>query len=203
MEDIFRAAYLGNAWGDAESGSGHGSSLSRTAAFRDQIPPLLRALGARSLIDAGCGDFNWMRVLALSVDRYVGIDIVPELVAHNRRWYASEARQFLHLDITRDALPRADVVLCRDCLVHFSLADALAALRNFKRSGSGYLLTTTFIAHEPNVDIASGEWRPLNLERTPFAFPPAIEVIDEQCLHTGGVYADKRLAVWRLDDIVC
>jgi len=41
-------------------------------------------------------------------------------------------------DITSDPLPRADVILCRDCLVHFSLADAQAAIGNFARSGSAH-----------------------------------------------------------------
>jgi hypothetical protein len=26
-------------------------------------------------------------------------------------------------------------------------------------------------------------------------------VIDEKCWHTGGIYADKRLALWRLERI--
>jgi hypothetical protein len=25
-------------------------------------------------------------------------------------------------------------------------------------------------------------------------------MIDEQCLHSGGIYADKRLALWRLEE---
>jgi SAM-dependent methyltransferase len=203
MEEVFRGAYLSNAWGDPESASGHGSSLQRTAAFRDQIPALLHALGAHSLLDAGCGDFNWMKALALPVSSYVGVDIVPELIAHDRRWYHGEERVFLHLDITEDDLPPADVVLCRDCLVHFSLTDALAALNNFKRSGSRYLLATTFIQVEINEDISTGGWRPLNLERPPFCFPSPRHMIDEKCLHTGGIYADKRLALWRLADLLC
>jgi hypothetical protein len=28
-------------------------------------------------------------------------------------------------------------------------------------------------------------------------------MIDEKCLHAGGIYADKRLALWRLADISC
>src|SRR3979490_61520 len=168
MEQVFHAAYLSNAWGDAESVSGPGSGLVRTAAFRDQIPPLLRALGTRSLIDAGCGDFNWMRALDLPVARYIGIDIVPDLVEHDRRRYGNPTRIFMRGNIACDDLPQADVILCRDCLVHFSLADARAALRNFKRSRSRYLLTTTFIALDENNDIATGGWRQLNLQRSPF-----------------------------------
>jgi len=204
MEQVFRAAYLDNVWGDPESVSGPGSGLARTSAFRDQIPPLLRALGVRSLLDAGCGDFNWMQALSLPVERYVGIDIVSDLIDHDRQRYGDQTRTFVHGDITRDDLPQVDMILCRDCLVHFSFADALAALRNFKRSGSVFLLTTTFIAFGENRDIATdGGWRQLNLQHAPFCFSAPEQMIDEKCLHTGGIYADKRLALWRLVDISC
>jgi len=201
MEQMFRQAYLHNIWGDPESVSGPGSGLSRTEAFRDQIPQLLSALGARSLLDAGCGDFNWMKVLHLPVERYLGMDIVPELIIHNRQKYMDGKTIFRHGNIVRDELPRVDIILCRDCLVHFSFEDIWAALRNFKRTQSRYLLTTTFIEFPENLDVETGGWRQLNLERYPFSFPPPERLIDEKCLHTGGIYADKRLALWRLEDI--
>jgi len=201
MQQVFQNAFRGNIWGDPESVSGPGSGLRRTEAFRDQIPPLLEALGARSLIDAGCGDFNWIKEVPLSLDWYLGVEIVPELAMRNQQIYSDGVRRFVHGNIARDELPQADVILCRDCLVHFSFEDVRAALRNFKKSGSAYLLTTTFIEYQTNLDIETGEWRQLNMERAPFGFPPPLKAIDEKCLHTGGIYADKRLALWRLADI--
>jgi hypothetical protein len=201
MQQIFQSAYRDNIWGDPESVSGPGSGVLRTAAFRDQVPALLEELKARSLIDAGCGDFNWIKEIRLSLDWYLGVEIVPDLVERNRQIFGDPVRRFVHGNIALDELPQADVILCRDCLVHFSLEDAWAALRNFKRSGSAYLLTTTFIEHETNLDIETGGWRPLNMERPPFRFPSPLQAIDEKCLHSGGIYADKRLALWRLADI--
>ncbi len=201
MEQVFRHAYRHNAWGDAESVSGPGSGLARTVAFRDQIPLLLDELGAKVLFDAGCGDFNWMKEVQLPVEQYVGMDIVPELIIDNQRKWSAGKRIFTVGDFARDELPMTDVILCRDCLVHFSFDDIWDALRNFKRSRSRYLLTTTFIAFQNNADIATGGWRQLNLQRPPFGFPPPERMIDEKCLHSGGVYADKRLGLWRLADI--
>jgi SAM-dependent methyltransferase len=201
MEQVFRHAYRHNIWGDPESVSGPGSGLARTAAFRDQIPKLLIELGARTLLDVGCGDLNWMKELHLPIERYFGVDIVSELINHNRTNYSDREKVFIHGDLARDDLPRSDIILCRDCLVHFSFEDVWAALRNFKRSRSHYLLTTTFIEFPTNLDIETGGWRQLNLERPPFNFPPPKRMIDEKCLHTGGIYADKRLALWELEDI--
>ena len=79
---------------------------------------------------------------------------------------------FLNVDVTSDDLPEADVVLCRDCLVHLSSTDIFAALRNFRRSGSTYLLTTTYpglLSHNRN--IVTGMWRPVDLQLPPFGFP--------------------------------
>ncbi|HEX8999730.1 MAG TPA: class I SAM-dependent methyltransferase, partial [Blastocatellia bacterium] len=79
--------------------------------------------------------------------------------------------------------------------------DAIAALRNFKRSKSEYLLTTTFPKTEVNEDILTGEWRPLNLQRAPFNFPEPLRLINERCTEEGDRYADKSLGLWRLSDL--
>ena len=199
MREVFRRAYRNNAWGDPESVSGPGSGLKRTTAFRDELPPLWKELDVRSLLDAGCGDFNWLKEITLPND-YTGIDIVEELIEHNQR-YGSVARRFVQGDFTRDPLPRVDLILCRDCLAHFSFEDVWAGLRNFKKTGSRYLLSTTFVEHLQNFNIVTGEWWPINLERPPFNFPPPQCAIDEKCRHTGGIYSDKRLSLWPLTDI--
>ena len=202
MKEIFSRIYRENLWGDPESVSGPGSGLARTAVFRDDLSTLLKEIGARSLLDAACGDFNWMKETSLDVDQYIGVDIVSELAVSNQEKYGNHTTCFIELDITRHKLPRADVILCRDCLVHFSFDDIRKAIQNFQRSESVFLLTTTFIRVSQNTDIQTGDWRPLNLERAPFDFPRPLELIDEQCTHTGGIYTDKRLALWRLDEIL-
>jgi len=179
-EEIFSNIYSGNLWGDAESVSGPGSNRDRTAAFRAELPPLLEACGVRTLLDAPCGDFNWMRELPWKLDRYIGIDIVREIIDRNQSAYGTATRTFMRLDIVTDPLPKADAIVCRDCLVHFSLADIRQALLNFERSGAGYLLATTFPRAEGNSDIQTGGWRPVNLERPPFNFPPPLGLIDEK-----------------------
>jgi hypothetical protein len=82
-----------------------------------------------------------------------------------------------------------------------SFADVARVVRNFQRSGSRYLLTTTFVERGRNDDIATGEWRPLDLQAPPFEFPAPLAVVDERCTHTGGIYRDKRLALWELNGL--
>ena len=196
MRRIFEEIYRRNAWGGDESVSGPGSSRSRGADFAAELIALVQRLGIRSVLDAPCGDFNWMQDVAGAFEIYTGIDIVPELVDANQSRFESPDRTFVCGDLTRDPLPRADLILCRDGLVHFSFADIHAALDNFRRSGSRWLLATTFIDVPANEDIATGEWRVLNLEKAPFYFPTPLALVDEKCPHTGGT--DKRLGLWEL-----
>lgn len=201
IEERFARIYQTNLWFDAESRSGTGSNLDETAQLRASLPCLLRRLNTRRLLDVPCGDFNWMSHVDLSGIEYIGGDIVQPLIEANRERYSSAARRFLKVDVINGPLPQADVILCRDCLVHFSFANIIAAFQTMKSSGAEYLLTTTFPAREVNKDIVDGDWRPLNLEALPFLLPAPIDVIVEGCTEEGGAYADKALAVWRVADL--
>ena len=199
QQATFTDIYRSNAWGNPESVSGPGSTVARGADFQDDLAALIDRWQIRSVVDAPCGDFNWMRhVLADRDLSYIGIDIVEALVEGNARVHGSPHRRFLCGDITRAELPPSDLIICRDGLVHLSFVDARAAIRNFRRSGSRYLLATTFVGRARNTDVPTGGWRPLNLEAAPFSFPVPLARVDERCTHSAGIYRDKQLGLWEL-----
>lgn len=200
MTDVFTPMMRLFSRNRMESVSGPGSSLVQTAEIRRALPILCASLDVKSLLDAPCGDYNWLQKLDLRLEKYVGVDVVPPLVAQNRERYENRNRKFYAADITKDFLPRCDLILCRDCLVHLSFADVFAALRNFRDSGAKYLLTTTFPKRAANHDIATGDWRTLNFERAPFNFP-APRLLNERCTEGGGKFADKSLGLWKIADI--
>lgn len=199
QQAIFTTIFRANAWGNGESVSGPGSTEARGADFRRELIALLDDRNVRSILDAPCGDFNWMRHMLAHRDLlYTGVDIVEALIARNATVHGTATRRFLCTDMARSELPAADLVICRDGLVHLSFADARAAIRNFRRTGSRYLLATTFVSRSRNRDVPTGGWRVLNLERAPFDFPAPLALIDERCTHSGGIYRDKRLGLWPL-----
>lgn len=198
VESTFTRIYRTNAWDNEETVSGPGSTLAATKAIREELPILTRRLDVRTFLDIPCGDLNWMTEVQMDLDLYIGADIVAELIEAHRRRYSEVGRTFLKLDITRDPLPRVDLILCRDLLGHLSFADIRSALNNVEASDSKYLLTTTFPSVRKNRDILSGDWRPLNLERAPFWFPEPREVVDERW---SGV-SDKCLGLWVIHDLV-
>lgn len=201
---LFQRIFEGNLWGNSESVSGEGSNLERTAVVRQRLPGLLARHRVRSLLDAPCGDFFWMKEVALGDVAYIGVDIVPEIVARDARLYSRPGRRFVHGDLVEDELPQADLILCRDCLVHLSYDETRRAVDNFRRSGATWLLTTTFTGPRGNSDIATGDWRPINLERAPYAFPPPVDLITEESDEVDaelGAFPDKSLGLWRLADL--
>jgi len=198
---VFSDIYRDNRWRDRESRSGSGSNLSETEVLRGELPALLASVDATTLLDAPCGDFHWMCEINLDGVGYVGVDIVPELIERNQARFGGAGRRFEVGDIVNGPLPRADVVMCRDCLVHLSFAEALAALATFRSSGATYLLATTFPDRKANYDKHTGGWRPLNLCLPPFSLPTPLRLVNEGCRVAGGSYADKSLGLWRLADI--
>jgi hypothetical protein len=153
------------------------------------------------LLDAPCGDFIWMDHVDLSGVAYIGADIVRSIVDSNRKDYAADGRTFIELDLTRDDLPEADVLLCRDCLVHLSYANIARVLENVCRSNLRYILMTAFPDRGDNKDVEDGDWRPLDFEAAPFSFPRPRLTIVEECDEEGGSYADKSLCAWPVADI--
>jgi GT2 family glycosyltransferase len=183
-----------------ESLSGPGSSLDRTATLREALPALLDELEVKTMLDAGCGDHWWLRETPLPVDRYIGVDIVQELVAANSA-LCIDGRLFMLADFTNDKLPPVDLVLTRDTLVHYDFATAVRALQNLRRTGARFLLATTFPDRHANRDVALGGWRPLNLALEPFNFPAPLRLLIEGCTENGGAYRDKALGLWRFEDL--
>jgi len=135
---------------------------------------------------------------------YIGADIVEELLEQTARRYGGSGKSFLNLDITKANLPRADLILTRDCLVHLSFKAIGRALRNIKLSGSRYLLTTTYPNLMANEDVRTGGWRQLNLQAAPFCFPePLLLIRDdyEDPRDWDGQNRDKHLGLWLVDSL--
>jgi len=199
-KNVFDSIYKDNLWKDGESYSGPGSSLEQTEVIRKQIPITLKEYNVSKILDAPCGDFHWMKLTNLDNVHYVGGDIVGSLIDKLNKKYRTQNREFICLDIIKDKLPETDLMLCRDCLVHLPYESVFAFIQNLKSSRIKFLLTTTFPGRV-NKNIKVGNWRPINLEASPFNFPKPSELINEGCTQGNGAYSDKSLALWRVQDL--
>jgi SAM-dependent methyltransferase len=206
VEDAFTDVYRKNFWADNESLSGPGSNLKQTVTLRKRLYNLLDLFNIQSILDAACGDFNWMKEIDYPFKRYIGIDVVQELIVRNNTLYGDKTYKFEHKNIIEDDLPKVDLIICRDCFVHLHIEDIKRTIRNFKRSGSTYVLMTTFTKRrmDTNTEIGQiGHWRTLNLQIPPFSLPEPILLLNEGCTEAnpGDRFDDKCLGLWRLADI--
>lgn len=195
VDEVFNHIFENNHWA-GNSRSGIGSGDDQTAEIKRQLPGILKQLGVQVFLDLPCGDFNWLSELELGISQYIGGDIVPALVEQNRQKHPGRA--FQHLNLLSDPLPAADLLFCRDCLVHLSNDDIKKCLTNIRNSSITWLMATTFPECETNEDITTGDWRIVNLERPPFNLPPPLLLLNENCTEGNGTYADKSLGVWKV-----
>jgi hypothetical protein len=70
-----------------ESLSGTGSSQAATAGLFTALTQGMSELGCQTLLDVGCGDWNWLKHETFSID-YTGIDVVESVINRNKQYFA-------------------------------------------------------------------------------------------------------------------
>jgi hypothetical protein len=199
----FDNVFKQNLFRGLSSKSGIGSSLEQTHEIAQSLPDLITTLNIKSILDLPCGDLEWMSKVNLGSTNYVGGDVAPALIAQLRMQFPN--RKFQTLNITRDNLPRVDLIFCRDLFVHLSNQDIKSSIKNIKASGSLYLATTTFTNRRKNQDLPflsrSVAWRTINLELSPFNFSPPLILINERCTESNGDFSDKSIGIWKISDL--
>jgi len=200
LKEVFTKIYENNLWTSQESKSGLGSELKSTEVIRRELPELFKKFEIKSVLDIPCGDFNWMQHVDMTNVDYIGADIVEKMIDSNKNNFVNV--EFKVLDLTESELPKVDLIFVRDLLGHFNYQNVNKALQNIIRSGSKYLLTTSFTRWHYNVDIENGGWRPINLMLQPFSLKP-IYLINEDCFEGNGQYNDKCLLLFEIKRLYC
>jgi hypothetical protein len=178
VEDRFTMIYYSNYWKDKESSSGTGSNLKSTKMILYRLPLILKKFKIKKVVDAPCGDFNWMSRLFITKKNiyYTGIDVVQKIVDLNNSKYSSKYNKiiFIHKNIIVEKLPNADLLINRDFLFHLSYSDIFKFLKNFINSKIKFILISGHNNQFPykfkNYDVKTGDFRFLDLFSYPFFF---------------------------------
>ena len=200
-QETFKVIYDKNLWNENESKSGIGSIQSNTKEVRENLNALFVKYKINKFLDAPCGDFNWMKTINFDKIKYIGGDIVEDIIYKNNELYNSDSRSFLKLDITKDDLPDVDLIFVRDCLVHLNDLLIFDFIRNLKKTKIKYLLTTNFPFTNYNYNITTGNWRPINLQKRPYNFPKELNILWEETSEGGDQYPDKSLFLFEISKI--
>lgn len=161
----FSDIYDSNAWG---RGSGVGSEPQHTVEYVALLRRFLVEHRITSVVDFGCGDWQFSRLIDWSGVEYDGFDVVAGVIAENTSRFAAANVRFHTIgDGTR--LPTADLLICKDVLQHLPNADIRHDLAIFKRLYPHMLITNDIFPEAgANSDIDPGQWRPLKLDQPPF-----------------------------------
>lgn len=186
---MFESIYRRNSWRGDETRSGPGSTMGATAHLQRILPELVEGLGARSVLDASCGEAYWMPDLP----GYVGVDISPSAIGSAKQRHPD--RRYMVADICTDELPMVDFIFCRDVLQHLSLAECLVAIKNFGLTGATWFMCST---HEGglNVDISAGGYYEPDMEAPPFSLGKPWMMVEDGFWDGCYPYPNKFLGVW-------
>jgi len=179
-EKIFSKIYLNSFWKSKESRSGSGSDVDKLQNYSKNLNIFFNQYKINSMLDVPCGDFLFMnKFLKDKKINYKGGDIVKEIIENNKKKYGQY--EFKKFDITKDLeKDYFDVLHVKDCLFHFSFNDIWKSLENIVKYNTKYTLITT---HNSlllkNLEIKTGDFRYLDLEKKPLYFPKPIYKIYE------------------------
>ena len=191
IKDRFSYIYSAHYWPSNESVSGPGSELKNTKNIREEIKKIIEQYKIKKFLDIPCGDFTWIKsTISKDID-YIGGDIVTELICENKKKNNSSNIKFIEIDLIEDKLPQADLMLCRDCLVHLSNENVKKFLKNLISSDIKFILITSYESPFKNMslninnEIEDGDFRPIYLRENPFNFPnPLIKILDKDFEHS-------------------
>lgn len=147
-KDVFTEIYRTKKWGD---GSGGGSVPSAARPYCEFITARLSNEQPGTVLDIGSGDGVVASMIDFAGHEYIGVDA---------------AQGF---DALTDALPEADLVLCKEVLQHLSNAQVQVLLE--RTDHYKLRLFTSMTGEGTNVDIETGDSRPVDLSLPPFNRP--------------------------------
>lgn len=170
---VFSDIYARGEWGKDANGkgtSGSGSSPENAKIYVEFLRDFLQKNHIQSVVDLGCGDWQFSRLINWDGIQYIGLDVVQEVIEKNTKEFSSSNISFRKSEDARSDLPQADLLICKDVLQHLTYKDISTITAQFNKYR--YCLITNDV--DPltltceNKDIPRGHYRVLDLTKTPF-----------------------------------
>lgn len=168
MANRFQDIYEKNAW---IYGSGEGSLEVHTRGYRAFLQDFLFQKKIATVVDMGCGDWQFSKLIDWKGINYQGYDVAPIVVSKNNKEFSKENISFSLYSGNAAELPVADLLIVKDVLQHLPNQMVLDFLPNLKKYK--YAILTNCISpkdeNDVNTDIEIGSFRPLDLRMPPFS----------------------------------
>lgn len=167
MKEAFTDVYGCNVW---SGGSGRDSTPENTAIYRGMLEEFLRTHEIKRVVDIGCGDWQFSKLIDWGDVDYIGIDTVPAVIEANQQRFGSRYT-FVCRDVTQEALPPGDLVIIKDVLQHWPNEIIQAFLPRLDQYRYAILTNCGYPSPARNANIAMTGYRPLDLRLAPFYYP--------------------------------
>jgi hypothetical protein len=172
-EKVFTSIYNSCVWGinsEGEGYSGGGSDLNNCHQYIRYLQEFMKSHNIKTVVDAGCGDWEFSRHVNWDGIQYIGYDVVGHVIEKNQKKFSSSNITFVHNNLVTTDLPSADLLLCKHVLQHLRNEDILAFLPQLKKFK--YCIITNQVDPETlssyNEDIAIGGGHKIDLSQPPF-----------------------------------
>lgn len=168
-QSAFTEIYEKGVWGGKDF-SGTGSQIEYTRGYIKFIEDFMKENKIETVVDLGCGDWQFSRYVNWDNVEYLGIDVVPHMVEKANQQFAKKNIKFLHADAIHDELPPADLLLCKEVLQHLPNKDILKILGQLHKYK--YCIITNDVDYpscsSANLDIPMAQYRTIDLAKPPF-----------------------------------
>jgi len=178
LVQTFNGIYSRGDWAKDPEGkgtSGTGSTLDVTQEYRAYIEQFIKKHNVKSVVDAGCGDWEFSSATNWNHARYLGVDISTNVIDLVKKKYQKEGVSFMVGDVT-ESLPSADLLLCKDVLQHLPNQLIIKFIKNNLKKGKYKWAIITNDLGGSNADIKPGEYRQIDLSAPPFGVKGLIEL---------------------------
>jgi SAM-dependent methyltransferase len=178
-EQVFTAIYDNLDWGLADDGdpsSGWGSFPVYAKPYMDFLVDFINSNQIQSVVDLGCGTWEFSRYIDWGNVNYLGVDVVEKVVQLNQKKFGKQNITFIQGDILAMPLPDAELMVCKDVLQHLQHEDIKVFLERTKKYKHRLITNDLAISDIDSVDITNdnrenvirGDNRPLDLTKPPF-----------------------------------
>jgi SAM-dependent methyltransferase len=135
-QEVFTEIYANKVWGKNSDGlgtSGFGSTEKNTRIYRQFLQDFLKAYDIHSVVDVGCGDWEFTRLMNWDGINYLGFDVVEQVIKRNCQLYQNDHIHFVHGNAVELDLPQADLLICKDVLQHIPNRDIKKLIAQFDK----------------------------------------------------------------------
>lgn len=152
--------------------SGGGSLPYWNIEYRGFLERFIHLNNIRSIVDIGCGDWQFSRFLNLDEVSYQGYDVVDSVVQRNTERYGRDNIRFSVMPQDFGDVASADLLIMKDVLQHLPTEVVIAHQVLFDRYPRS-LISNSYrkMGATVNNDIGYGDFRCLDLVAAPFHFP--------------------------------